>query len=248
MKPIPAKNLKWGKPLLNCCPPECEVGRTVVQAVKSGKSLRQIGEMLGTSDALTEYYMRRLSQRDRDKRILDKALTVFDANLFQIATILTVKQFEASRMLLAGSSETEAAKTLGVTQSAVSSRLRYARAMLALRGAAWARTVLEGLETVGKARNLSRFQLKSGTRGKRGKKMNEQKNEVVRETAVTVEMSASELNFAVASWAAAQPEASADLKKLVADGANINVTVKPDGTGGTMRVWRETGPQFKIGE
>ena len=212
--------------------------------------MRQIGEMLGTSDALTEYYMRRLSQRDRDKRILDKALVAFDANLFPIATILTVKQLEASRILLAGSSETDAAKMLGVTQSAVSSRLRYARAMLSRRGAAWARTVLEGLETVGRARNLSRFQLKptSGTRGKRRKKMHEQKNEVVRETALTVELTVEELHFAVSQWAAAQPEASTELKKLVTDGANISLSIKGGSQGASMRIWKETAPQFKIGE
>ena len=78
--------------------------------------------------------------------------------------------------------------------------------------------------------------------------MHEQKNEVVRETALTVELTVEELHFAVAQWAAAQPEASAELKKLVADGANITLSVKGGSQGASMRIWKEESPQFKIGE
>jgi len=78
--------------------------------------------------------------------------------------------------------------------------------------------------------------------------MNEQKKEVVRETELTVEMSADELNFAVSNWAASQPEASKELKRLVAEGANISLTVMPNGAGAKMRIWREQVPQFRIGE
>jgi len=77
--------------------------------------------------------------------------------------------------------------------------------------------------------------------------VHEQRNEVVRETELTVEMSAAELNYAVAKWASEQPEASGELKRLVADGANISLAILPDGTG-RMRLWKEQAPQFRIGE
>lgn len=247
-KAAPARELKWGKALLACRPPECELGRTILEAVRAGRTMRQIGEALGVSNELLHYYIRRLVERDAARVSLEKGLEALDRNLFQASAILTTKQIEAARMLLAGADQREAAKTLGVTQAAVASRLKYARKLLSEHKAPWAKTVSEGLETLGRTRNLSRFQLRGLSTSGRKPRMNEQKKEVVRETELTVEMSADELNFAVSNWAASQPEASEELKRLVAEGANISLTVMPNGAGAKMRIWREQVPQFRIGE
>jgi len=162
----PARELKWGSRLLAIEPPEDELGRLVLEAVRSGCTMRQLSVTLGTSWELTHYYVKRLVERDQARKTMKVALDVLEGNLAPAHQLLTTTQIEAVRIMLAGASQQDAGDMLGITQAAVSSRVRLARKALRTRGGAWARAVLDGLETG--TRNVSRFQLKGlGTSGRR---------------------------------------------------------------------------------
>lgn len=63
---------------------------------------------------------------------------------------------------------------------------------------------------------------------------------------IEVELTDNELNYAVAQWVAAQPEASEEVKRIVRDGAHVALTTHGGGRGATLRLTKEIPPSLKI--
>lgn len=160
------RDLKWGEALLKCRPPECAVGRRILAAVEAGRTFADLSGILGASDGMVRYYVFRLVERDKAMVVLDRALIALEGNMTLALVALTSLQFETVRIMLAGTTERDAAKMSGVTQTAIASRVAKARRNLQLSFGIsqpkWVKKVLGGLKAIGKARNLTSFQFKGG--------------------------------------------------------------------------------------
>lgn len=102
-----------------------------IKCVGEGLDYTSIARRFDMSYEMAQYTIRRLLMRYRVLGVLDKGLGVMRNHGDKIASAgLTTTQAEVLQMLLAGRSQAAAAKSLQITQAAVSSRLRLASKLL----------------------------------------------------------------------------------------------------------------------
>ena len=136
-----------------------------IRRVGKGLDYASIARRFDMSYEMAQYTVRRLLIRYRVLGVLDKGLEVMRNHCDKIASAgLTATQKEVLQMLLAGRSQAEAAKTLHITQAAVSSRLRLASRLLnkAVKddGNDWIKPLVEAVETRRNQNTITSFQRK----------------------------------------------------------------------------------------
>ena len=164
----PAASLKHGAAALASPPPDDAVGNRVLAGLRAGRTAREIAEGLGVRVEMARYYVRRMSERAKPARLREAGLIALESRLGDALGILTDMQVEAVRIVLSGCSEREAGEQLGITQAAVSSRVRLGAKALRPRREPWARAIARGLAQVHRHRGARAFQLKPGSAGPRG--------------------------------------------------------------------------------
>lgn len=167
MKPV--RDTRYGGRLLVLAP---KVGdgaggdfeRDFVLAVEAGDDYATAAARFGISYEMAQYTVRRLIRRYEALLKLAAGLEVLESRRDELADAgLTGTQREALRMLLTGKSQAFVAGRLGITQAAVSSRLRLASRLL--REVAitsdWAEPLAEAVEVRRSRNTLTAFQRKA---------------------------------------------------------------------------------------
>lgn len=136
-----------------------------IEYVGEGLDYASIAKHFDMSYEMAQYTVRRLLMRYRVLGTLDKGLNVMESHSDKInSTGLTATQIEVLRMLLTGKSQAEAAKTLHITQAAVSSRLRLASKLLNKAakddGNDWIQPLVEAVEIRRNRNTITSFQRK----------------------------------------------------------------------------------------
>jgi len=137
-----------------------------VGAIRSGDDYATAAARFGMSYEMAQYTVRRLLRRYDALLVLRVGLDVLESRRRELAEIgLTDTQREALSMLLAGRSQAYVAKTLGITQAAVSSRLRLASKFLDSSAKwDWILPLAEAVRVRRKRNTLTTFQRKRKNR------------------------------------------------------------------------------------
>jgi len=170
----PVRETRYGLRLLELSAVASDRGgdfeRGFLGAVSDGDDYASVAGRFGISYEMAQYTVRRLIRRYEALAKLAEGLAALKAHRARLTEAgLTGTQYEALVMLLAGRSQAHVAGELGITQAAVSSRLRLASRLL--KGAAadgeWARPLVEAVAVRRSRNTLTAFQRK-GAAPRRG--------------------------------------------------------------------------------